>query len=689
LGDLLRKWFADGTAAGNDGDWYDNRDGGHSNFDLGPHPQIRRVEYTDAERGRGLDYALQGRIIPRVVFGNSSTSAIVTLGGSCPRRGYSTPAGLATLYAQYTHNNIYIYPSHRDYHPGHNGVDGYGDMYPTNTPYLIISQGSSGTDQPFMEAVASTLAAFRPEVKRRLVEAGLLMPTIQMIFRRTNSLAPTLPDYLTARAHPTIFEGFRVSDLKMAQMAHAILPDAIPPMVQLRVVEEPSPAVGRDFFDFYGSEHLGDTPAVIARVFRGRDRLRRMVVSAEASFDLNKRPLTYHWVVLRGDAALISIKVANAAGSVAEITVPWHERSPIAQGSPVDSNRIDIGVFVNNGAYYSAPAYITSFCLDDEARTYDDAGRPVEIGYGVGETRVTVTDWPALLGLFKADAAGPAGPSAPAAALLNKAFQPAEIAAIVKAAEEYAGAASDAARQAVLARKRDGLKSPVDAALPAALAAIVADPELYAREAAAIDEAVKGDAGRKAFLDAARRLLVAFGVACDAPGGKVELTPIRDGATPAAQRLTRFERAVAERFNGEVLGRVIFTGMVNITYERNYVDPRMAAAKSWRDVYRYNAKGECVGWTRYDGRAPAAEFNQWGLVVLAKDSLGRCIKGQAVRYDIGAPPPNVPPGSTLAMTWVLDPQVCEYEYADDNDWRGRLKTPATPTTPAASAAAQP
>jgi hypothetical protein len=30
LGELLRKWQQEGTAAGNVGDWYDNRDRGHS-----------------------------------------------------------------------------------------------------------------------------------------------------------------------------------------------------------------------------------------------------------------------------------------------------------------------------------------------------------------------------------------------------------------------------------------------------------------------------------------------------------------------------------------------------------------------------------------------------------------------------------------------------------------------------------
>ena len=44
----------------------------------------------------------------------------------------------------------------------------------------------------------------------------------------------------------------------------------MPPMVQLRVVEEDAAVRGRDFFEEDASEELATTAAVIARVFRGR-----------------------------------------------------------------------------------------------------------------------------------------------------------------------------------------------------------------------------------------------------------------------------------------------------------------------------------------------------------------------------------------------------------------------------------
>ena len=93
-----------------------------------------------------------------------------------------------------------------------------------------------------------------------------------------------------------------------------------------------------------------------------------MVVSAEASRDLNDKPLKWHWVVLRGDAEAIKIQPRNKArlGGRTERAVP---PAPADQtGQALESNRVDIGCFVHNGAYFSAPAFITFFSLDNEDR---------------------------------------------------------------------------------------------------------------------------------------------------------------------------------------------------------------------------------------------------------------------------------------------------------------------------------
>ena len=118
VGKLLTKWYKEGTAAGNVGDWYDNRDGEHSPLDLRPWPQLQKVKYSEADFKARRNWALQPRVLPHVVFGNSSTSAPPHLSGSNPRSYYCATRGIELLQAHYAKNNLYIYPEHRDHDPG-------------------------------------------------------------------------------------------------------------------------------------------------------------------------------------------------------------------------------------------------------------------------------------------------------------------------------------------------------------------------------------------------------------------------------------------------------------------------------------------------------------------------------------------------------------------------------------------
>jgi len=108
---------------------------------------------------------------------------------------------------------------------------------------------------------------------------------------------------------------------------------------------------------------------------------RRMVINAKTSRDLDGKPLTYHWVVLRGNADRIQINKLDDIGSQVELIVPYHERRPIALGSKIESSRVDIGVFVHNGQYYSAPGFVCLYHLDNEKRIYDDQHRIQVVDY--------------------------------------------------------------------------------------------------------------------------------------------------------------------------------------------------------------------------------------------------------------------------------------------------------------------
>jgi hypothetical protein len=597
VGDLLRCWWREGTAAGNAGDFYDNRDAGHSALATQPFPQLQRVAYKPEEIQKSRHWGAQQWLGRGVVFGNSSTSASPRAGGSNPRLYYVQPTGLQFLYAQYRSNNLYVYPEHRDHDPGHNGPEeGFGDLYPTNTPYLLISQGSSGSDQPFLRALSLTLAAFRPEVKKKLAATGLLMPTVQMLFRKTNRHLGPSAGYLSPLAHPTAFEGSWINELALVQAAHDLKLDRLPPMVQLKVVEEDQPVPGKDYSEPAATEKLADTPAVIARVVRGKDYRRRLVVSAQESFDLNNRPLSFHWVVLRGDADKIAIRPRNIEHSVVEVVVPYHARRPIAPGSALESNRVDIGVFVNNGTQYSAPGFVTLFTLDNEARTYGSQGRILEIGYDMGETDVSVADWPRFCSLLAADSP----------------------------ASKYLSLSSDVrALLAAAATKLNDLHQATDTG-----AASYAPAEFTRTVGQAARELLQ------AALDS-RDLVPRYGR--DHPQGSDEFCAIqRDlakmglwprGAEAGPYKLlgsapTTYERMLIQRANAALLSRALLPGALSVRTPTNYVDQRLTNPKAWRDVYHYDVSGNYLGWTRYGEEAPL-EFNADGAPVPAGPAPAR------------------------------------------------------------------
>jgi len=385
---LLRWWSARGTAAGNHGDLYDNFDGDHSNLAYAGFPQLSHVEYSAEAKLLKLHMGLQNRFLfNSVTVGNSSTAQVGTVfWRSQPRAAYAIPRGAALLHLQYTSNHIYVYVEHEDHDPGHNGEDGgYGDVFPANTPYVVISQGSSGSDQPFLEAIVSSLAAFKPEVKTKLTDTGSLMPAIQMILRRSNKNVVTDEDYLEGKAHPSVFDAAQLDPMRMIRMAHEIEPDNLPPRVALRVVKDSQgPA--------FGGETLFDTPQAIARVFRTVNPSRKMTISAEASSDPQGKPLKFFWKILRGDPEKIEITPLNEQGSVVDLNLLHHPRMPIHPGSEMESNRVDIGVFVNNGTHFSAPAFVSTYFPENETRIYDESGRLKTLDFTDPETKDNYAD---------------------------------------------------------------------------------------------------------------------------------------------------------------------------------------------------------------------------------------------------------------------------------------------------------
>lgn len=363
---LLWQMVFEGRAAGNHGDLYENRDRGHSRLPPGAYPQLTHVDYDADAREEGLDYGLAGPVVfDAPLIGNSSTAIRDgPLWRSLPRMALTQARGPLTLYQNYLAGQIHVYPEHRDHDPGH------GDLIPAATPFFLISQGSSGSDQPHLQALAMILAALRPETKAFLHEAQLLAATVQMIVRRSLVSVRGREAYLSGLAHPSVIPRDQINLVRMVQLANALTPETVPPMVRIAVLSETRASEGTDYFGEGLSERLFDTPAAIARLWRGRAPSRSMVVSAEATRDVQGRAPEFLWRVLRGDPARTRIEPLDARGLRARITLDWQLPRPVPGRADILSNRVDIGVFARGGAQDSTPGLISILLPRHETRRY-------------------------------------------------------------------------------------------------------------------------------------------------------------------------------------------------------------------------------------------------------------------------------------------------------------------------------
>ncbi len=360
---LLRNLMRRGQGSGFDNVIYDNRDRAHSIPRPGTFPSLVQLGYAPKLKQMNLDYGLGGKIIlPVAVIGNSSTA--ITNGSrprSQPRLAMTRAREPLRAFLTYVNNHLFIYPEHLD----HDEID----RFPANWPYMIITQGSSFSDKPFLRAILMATAALSPQTRQKLNETKLLAPTLQMILRRSLRSIYTRETYLSRYAHPVVFSKEQLAPERMVSLAGSLQPGHIPPMVVLTVEQE-------DFQQAAGlaqlSETLFDTPSAIARIWRSDDFTKRMVVSAADTTDPNGNPLQFSWVLLGGDPDRVRITPIGENGARAEISIDWHDTWQVAPINKRTTSRLDIGVFAWNGYHDSAPAMISIKFPGHQIRRYEE-----------------------------------------------------------------------------------------------------------------------------------------------------------------------------------------------------------------------------------------------------------------------------------------------------------------------------
>ncbi|MBQ6338496.1 MAG: hypothetical protein IJI36_05055 [Kiritimatiellae bacterium] len=372
-------WISDGTAAGNLGDVYYNRDRAHSPLTLTDFPGIVNVQPGPAARAARIDEDHPNMLFPNcAVFGNASRAR---LGGaywrSYPRASMTDPGLANRMNLLYRNNQFWVFPAHMDY-----GKKDIGDVYPGVAPFQMVSVGSSWSDQAFLRAALAASASFTRMTKQAIIRRNLMGPTLQWLLRRTYKGVDSEDDYLSPKAHPTAFKGNDLDTVRLVQKAHALLPEQIPPLVAVDLINSrvntiPYPVPGRDYPDV-APEILYFTSSAACIVLRAPEGTRPFLFRARIDGAPATGPASFTWRVVHGDASAVTIKApddndgATPEKGIAQITV---DRRRVKE-------RIDVACFAKTAdTEWGAPSFISFFPVPQESRTYRSDGRIESIDY--------------------------------------------------------------------------------------------------------------------------------------------------------------------------------------------------------------------------------------------------------------------------------------------------------------------
>lgn len=386
-GRLVNTWVREGSAGGLSGILYDNRDRGHSTLNPADWPGLDFVRYSPEVSATDADFGFRPwHRFNLPAFGNASTALVTPVfWRSNPRSMLTHPLHAQLFLDHYLHNHLYCAPEHNDFDPE------YGDVYPANAPCWIISQGSSGSDQPFLQAIALTLAAFPPATRQHLESQGLLMHAVQWVLRQSQRSVKSSADYFTGLAHPVVFRDSQLDVERMVRLAHGMTLERIPALVRIEVVSEQESQHGVDYFSGGPGEQLITHPLLVSRIHRTIQRKRRMVLSASSNLSLQDEPVRFRWEVLQGDPQHVHIRPLDPLQRTVEITISWHAPYPVVSAPELLSSRIDIGVFSERDGVASMPAMFCSYALAGEQRVYE-GDRLISIDYAALPSGGVYTD---------------------------------------------------------------------------------------------------------------------------------------------------------------------------------------------------------------------------------------------------------------------------------------------------------
>ena len=371
-------WLSEGSGAGNTGDLYVNRDGGHSQLAVGDFPNLTSVYYDSPARALNLHCDTPNTLFGNTpVFGNISRAR--THGAfwrSLARVSFTDPGIAMRMDLFYRNNQFWVIPAVNDV-----GKPEIGDAFPANAPFQFVSLGASWSDQPFIRAALAASASFRRPTKQALVRRRLLAPTLQWLLRRTQKGVRTEDDYLSPAAHPSAFDAKRLDAAEIVKRAHDLKMEEIPPAVSLALINSrlfpiKFPEPGRDYPDTL-LEVLFNTSSAISLILRAPDGERTFLVRAQPAPEQDPNA-TFAWRVVHGPAD--AVKISAPLGET--VNGPENGFAQITIDRRHLTNRIDVACFAKTThTSFGAPSIISFYPIPQEQRTYRPDGQIAAIDY--------------------------------------------------------------------------------------------------------------------------------------------------------------------------------------------------------------------------------------------------------------------------------------------------------------------
>lgn len=313
--------------------WYENRDGFHAvanGFE-----NTIQADSTRASFGLNTTEIYTGGI----VLSNSSTASNPTEEeGSNTRFADRWWVNWFPMREAWQKGTIQFFPEYRDY-------DAF-DWFKINQPYVITSQGSSGSELNELTRCREMLEATPKEVRRWMIDNARVGDVVSY-FMRSNQY----DGYLDPLSHRVVVDQGYTIDADIA-LAKSLFVDAMPPRLSISVVSDSN--------DIRDRNNIPTTSTIRTDEIAGFLRIdgtpsRTIEVKLHSD-----KPCEFHWIKCQGECA---ITFSDAAKSHARITIPHQCDFPVTKpdGSVLVSNRVEVVAVAFDGKHYSSPVFVTEY----------------------------------------------------------------------------------------------------------------------------------------------------------------------------------------------------------------------------------------------------------------------------------------------------------------------------------------